>query len=158
MYLIRLALSNPYAVWSAVIGLCLLGFSVLSKIPTDILPDFRTPVVTSFFSYPGLPTTEMEKSVTSRVERALTLAGKIEHQESRTLPGVSVIKVFFQPGADASSAMNDIVNLEASDMFHLPPGIEWPITLRSEPGNLPVVLASIAGDGLSETELYKIGY
>ena len=101
---------------------------------------------------------DMEKSVTSRVERALTLAGKIEHQESRTIPGAAVIKVFFQPGADASSAMNDIVNLEASDMFHLPPGIEWPFTLRSEPSNLPVVLAAISGEGLSESELYSIGY
>lgn len=158
MRLVRASLSNPHAVWAAVIALCLLGISVAPRIATDILPDFRTPVVTSFFSYPGLPTQEMEKSVTSRVERALTLAGKIEHQESRTMPGVSVIKIFFQPGADPSSAMNDIVNLEASDMFHLPPGIEWPFTLRSEPGNLPVVLASIAGEGLSETELYKIGY
>ena len=100
----------------------------------------------------------MEKSVSSRVERALTLAGKIEHQESRTVPGAAVIKVFFQPGADASSAMNDIVNLEASDMFHLPPGIEWPFTLRSEPSNLPVVLAAISGEGLSESKLYSIGY
>jgi multidrug efflux pump subunit AcrB len=88
----------------------------------------------------------------------LTLAGKIEHQESRTVPGASVIKVFFQPGADPSSAMNDIVNLEASDMFHLPPGIEWPFTLRSEPANMPVVLAAISGEGLSESELYQIGY
>ena len=96
--------------------------------------------------------------MTSRVERALTLAGHIEHQESRTLPGASVIKIFFQPGANASSAMNDIVNLIASDMFHLPPGIEHPFTLRSEPANLPVVLAAIHGEGLSETELYKIGY
>ena len=54
--------------------------------------------------------------------------------------------------------MNDIVNLEASDMFHLPPGIEWPFTLRSEPANLPVVLAAISGEGLSESQLYTIGY
>ena len=101
---------------------------------------------------------DMEKSVSSRVERALTLAGKIEHQESRTVPGAAVIKIFFQPGADPSSAMNDIVNLEASDMFHLPPGIEWPFTLRSEPANLPVVLAAISGEGLSEQKLYSIGY
>ena len=158
MFLLRFALRNPHAVWAAAIGLCLLGLSVVPRIPTDILPDFKTPVVVSYFSYPGLPTGEMEKSVTSRVERALTLAGRIEHQESRTMPGASLIKIFFQPGANASSAMNDIVNLEASDMFHLPPGIEYPFTLRSEPANLPVVLAAIHGEGLSETELYKIGY
>ncbi|MHC4144033.1 MAG: efflux RND transporter permease subunit, partial [Planctomycetota bacterium] len=158
MVLVKFALRNPYAIWAVAIGLCLLGLAVIPNIPADILPDFKKPVVVSFFSYPGLPTGEMEKSVTSRVERALTLAGHIEHQESRTLPGASVIKIFFQPGADSSSAMNDIVNLIASDMFHLPPGMEHPFTLRSEPANLPVVLAAIHGEGLSETELYKIGY
>ncbi len=158
MGLINFSLRNRFAVLAASIALCLLGAAVIPGITVDILPDFKKPVVVSFFSYPGLPTLDMEKSVTSRVERALTLAGKIEHQESRTVPGAAVIKVFFQPGADASSAMNDIVNLEASDMFHLPPGIEWPFTLRSEPSNLPVVLAAISGEGLSESELYSIGY
>ncbi|KAA5547208.1 efflux RND transporter permease subunit [Roseiconus nitratireducens] len=158
MGLIRFSLGNRFAVLGAVVALCVLGAAVIPSITIDILPDFKKPVVVSFFSYPGLPTMEMEKSVTSRVERALTLAGKIEHQESRTVPGAAVIKVFFQPGADPSSAMNDIVNLEASDMFHLPPGIEWPFTLRSEPANLPVVLAAISGEGLSESELYTIGY
>jgi multidrug efflux pump subunit AcrB len=158
MGLIRFSLNNRYAILAAVISLCVLGAAVVPSIKIDILPDFKKPVVVSFFSYPGLPTLDMEKSVTARVERALTLAGKIEHQESRTIPGAAIIKVFFQPGADASSAMNDIVNLEASDMFHLPPGIEWPFTLRSEPANLPVVLAAISGEGLSESELYTIGY
>ncbi len=156
--LIHFSLNNRFAVLAGAIALCVLGAAVIPGITIDILPDFKQPVVVSFFSYPGLPTMDMEKSVTARVERALTLAGKIEHQESRTVPGAAVIKVFFQPGADASSAMNDIVNLEASDMFHLPPGIEWPFTLRSEPANLPVVLAAISGEGLSESELYTIGY
>ncbi|MHC4876454.1 MAG: efflux RND transporter permease subunit [Planctomycetota bacterium] len=158
MKLIQFSLRNPFAVLAVSIGLCLLGGAVIPATPIDILPDFEKPVIVSFFSYPGLPTMDMEKSVSSRVERALTLAGRIEHQESRTVPGAAVIKVFFQPGTNPSSAMNDIVNLEASDMFHLPPGIEWPFTLRSEPANLPVVLAAISGEGLSEKELYSIGY
>ncbi len=156
--MISFSLRNPFAVLAATIALCLLGAAVIPGITIDILPDFEKPVIVSFFSYPGLPTPEMEKSVTARVERALTLAGRIEHQESRTMSGAAIIKVFFQPGTNPSSAMNDIVNLEASDMFHLPPGIEWPFTLRSEPANMPVVLAAISGDGLTETELYKIGY
>ncbi|MCB9941351.1 MAG: efflux RND transporter permease subunit [Planctomycetaceae bacterium] len=158
MFLVRFALRNSYAVVALAIGLCLLGAAVVPLFPIDILPDFKKPVVVSYFSYPGLPTGEMEKSVTSRVERALTLAGRIEHQESRTMPGGAMIKIFFQPGTNPSSAMNDIVNLEASDMFHLPPGMEFPFTLRSEPANLPVVLAAISGEGLSEKELYTIGY
>ena len=158
MPLIRFAIRNPYAVVAVTLGFCLLGLAVIPLFQVDILPDFKQPVVVSYFSYPGLPTGEMEKSVTSRVERALTLAGGIEHQESRTMPGASMIKIQFHPGTDPSSAMNDIVNLEASDMFHLPPGIEFPFTLRSEPANLPVVLAAISGEGLSEKELYTIGY
>ncbi|MFK8113166.1 MAG: efflux RND transporter permease subunit [Rubripirellula sp.] len=158
MGLTNFSLNNRFAVLAVALALCILGAAVIPGITIDILPDFKKPVVVSYFSYPGLPTLDMEKSVSSRVERALTLAGKIEHQESRTVPGAAVIKVFFQPGADPSSAMNDIVNLEASDMFHLPPGIEWPFTLRSEPANLPVVLAAISGEGLSESELYSIGY
>ena len=158
MNLIQFSLRNPFGVLAVSLGLCLLGGAVIPATPIDILPDFEKPVIVSFFSYPGLPTLDMEKSVASRVERALTLAGRIEHQESRTVPGATVIKVFFQPGTNPSSAMNDIVNLEASDMFHLPPGIEWPFTLRSEPANLPVVLAAISGEGLSEKDLYSIGY
>lgn len=158
MFLVRFALRNPYAVWAVAIGMCLLGLSQIPKIPADILPDFKTPVVVSYYSYPGMPPLEMEKSVSARVERILTLASDIEHQESRSVPGACIIKVAFQPGADPAAALNEIINLEANDIHHLPPDIDWPFTLRSEPANLPVVLASISGEGLSETELYKIGY
>ena len=158
MFLVRFALRNPYAVWAAAIGLSLLGLSQIPKIPADILPDFKTPVVVSYFSYPGMPPLEIEKSVSSRVERILTLASDIDHQEARSVPGACVIKVTFHPGTDPAAALNEIINLEANDMHHLPPDIDWPFTLRSEPANLPVVLASISGEGLSETELYKIGY
>jgi multidrug efflux pump subunit AcrB len=158
MGLINFALRNPYAVLAAAVGLCLLSLTVIPSMPVDILPDFKTPVVVSYFSYPGLPTGEMEKTVTSRVERIHTLAGGMEHQESRTMPGACVMKIFFQAGTDPKSAMNDIVNLENNDFFHLPPGIEFPFVLRSEPANLPVVLAAISGEGLSESELYTIGY
>ncbi|MFC7339422.1 efflux RND transporter permease subunit [Haloferula chungangensis] len=154
----RLALRNPFAVLAAVLALALLGLAVYPRIPADILPDFKKPVIMSFFSYPGLPTQEMEGSVTSRVERALTLAGDRERIESRTLPGASMLKVTFNAGADPSTAMNDIFNYELSDMFHLPPGIEFPFTLRSEPANLPVMLGAISGEGLDEMELHTIGY
>jgi HAE1 family hydrophobic/amphiphilic exporter-1 len=158
MSLIRFALRNPYAVLAAALGLMLLGLAAFGRVPSDILPDFHRPVVVSYYSYPGLPTVEMEKSVTARIERVLTLAGGLDRIESRTMPGACIIKVFFRPGTDPSSAMNDIVNQEANDFHHLPPGIEYPFTLRSEPANMPVVLAAISGEGLSESELYSIGY
>ena len=78
MSLVKFALKNPFAVLAAVLGLSFLGVTVYPKISADILPDFKKPVIMSYFSYRVLPTMEMEKSVTSRVERALTLAGKRE--------------------------------------------------------------------------------
>ena len=158
MNLVKFALKNPFAILAAVLGLSFLGLAVYPKISADILPDFKNPVIMSYFAYRGLPTMEMEKSVTSRVERALTLAGKRERIESRTMPGAALLKVTFQAGADPSAAMNDIFNYELSDMFHLPPGIEFPFTLRSEPSNMPVMLGAISGEGLSESQLYTIGY
>jgi len=158
MSLVKFSLRNPFAVLAGVLGLSFLGMAVYPQISADILPDFKKPVIMSYFSYRGLPTMEMEKSVTSRVERALTLAGKRERIESRTMPGAALLKITFQAGADPSAAMNDIFNYELSDMFHLPPGMEFPFTLRSEPANMPVMLGAISGEGLSESELYSIGY
>ena len=84
-------------VLAAVLGLAFLGLAVLPRIPADILPDFKKPVIMSFFSYPGLPTIDMEKSVTSRVERALTLAGHRERIESRTMPGAAMSTATISP-------------------------------------------------------------
>jgi len=156
--LVGFVIRNPYAVFAAVLALAFLGLTAFPRIVADILPDFKKPVIMSFFSYPGLPTQEMEMSVTSRVKRALTLAANRERIESRTMPGASMLKVTFEAGTDPSAAMNDIFNYELSDMFHLPPGIEFPFTLRSEPANMPVLLGAISGEGLSESELYTIGY
>ena len=158
MSLVKFALKNPFGILAVVLGLSFLGVAVYPQITADILPDFKKPVIMSYFSYRGLPTVEMEKSVTSRVERALTLAGKRERIESRTMPGAALLKVTFEAGADASAAMNDIFNYELSDIFHLPPGIEFPFTMRSEPSNMPVMLGAISGEGLSESQLYTIGY
>ncbi|MDZ8120154.1 efflux RND transporter permease subunit [Pontiella agarivorans] len=156
--LVKFSLKNSFAVLAGVLALAFLGWAVYPKIPTDILPSFKKPVVATYYSYPGLPTLDMEKSVSARVERVLTMAGKRDTIEARIMPGACIIKVTFQAGADPSAAMNDVVNIEMSDLHHLPPGIEVPFTMSGEPANLPVVLAAIGGEGLTETDLYKIGY
>ena len=158
MGLVSFALKNPFTILAIALGLSLLSLAIVPSIPVDILPDFKTPMVVTFYSYPGMPTAEMEKSVAESIERLLTLAGGMEHQESRSVPGASVLKVGFHPGTKASAAMNDVVNLENNGLFQLPPGIEYPFTLPSEPGNLPVVLAAISGEGLSEKDLYQVAY
>ena len=100
MGLVRFALKNPYTIIAIAPGLTFLSINVVPTMPVDILPDFKTPMVTSFYSYPGMPTMEMEKCVAERLERSLTLAGGMEHQESRSVPSASIMKIVFHAGMD----------------------------------------------------------
>ena len=158
MQLVRFALKNPYTIIALAIGLSLLSLVLLPSIPVDILPDFKTPVIVSYYSYPGFPTGEMEKCVAERLERLLTLASR------DGAPGIALdawrkpVENHLPSRTDVHAAMNDIVTMETNDLFHLPPGIDFPFTLRSEPGSLPVVLAAVSGEGLSEKDLYQVAY
>src|SRR5689334_5394057 len=119
MSLVGFALKNPFTILAVALGLTLLSVAVVPTMPVDILPDFKTPMVVSFYSYPGMPTMEMEKSVAERLERPLTLAGGMEHQESRSVPGASIMRIVFHSGTDPHAALNEVVNLETNDFFHL---------------------------------------
>ena len=85
-------------------------------------------VVATFFS--GMPPEQIEADITGRFERFFTLASNIEHIESRSLPGVSLIKIYFQPGTDADSAVTNISNLAMANLRRLPPGTLPPVVLK----------------------------
>ena len=108
-------------------------------------------------SYNGMPPEEIETEITGKFERFFTLGSGIDHMESRSLPGVSVIKVFFQPGTDADSDVNSISNLAMADLRRLPPGTMPPIILKFDASSLPVCLITLKGEGLSEATLRDIG-
>ena len=90
-------------------------------------------------------------------ERFFTLGSGIDHMESRSLPGVSIIKVFFQPGTNADSDVNTISNLAMADLRRLPPGTLPPIVLKFDASSLPVCLVTLKGEGLTETQLRDLG-
>jgi multidrug efflux pump subunit AcrB len=108
-------------------------------------------VVATFYS--GMPPEQIETDITGRFERFFTLGSGIEHIESRSLPGVSVIKVYFQPGTDADSAVTTISNLAMAQLRRLPPGTLPPVVLKFDASSLPVCLVTFKGEGLSETAL-----
>ncbi len=95
----------------------------------------------------------MESDITTRFERFFTLGSDIEHIESRSLPGVSIIKVFFQPGIDLSAAAATLGNLAMADLRHLPPGTLPPLILKSGASSLPVTLVTVSGAGYNEAQL-----
>ena len=121
--------------------------------PVDMFPAIDIPVVVVATFYSGMPPEQIENSITCRFERFFTLGSGIEHIESRSLPGVSIIKVYFQPGTNPDSAVATISNLAMAEMRRLPPGTLPPVVLKFDASSLPVCLVTLSGEGLNETQL-----
>ena len=124
--------------------------------PVDMFPAINIPVVVVATFYSGMPPEQVENSITFRLERFLTLGSGIEHIESRSLTGVSIIKVFFHPGTNPDAAVAMIGGLATAEMSRLPPGTLPPVVLKFDASSLPVCLLTLGGEGLSETQLKDI--
>ncbi len=121
------------------------ALSSLVRMPVDMFPTINIPVVVVATFYSGMPPEQIETDITSRFERFFTLASGIDHIESRSLPGVSVIKVYFQPGTNADSAVTTISNLAMAQLRRLPPGTLPPVVLKFDASSLPVCLVTFKG-------------
>ena len=102
----RFAIKNPYLIIVICLIITVVGATSLVRMPVDMFPDMNIPVVVVATFYSGMPPEQIETDITSRFERFFTLGSGIEHIESRSLPGVSVIKVYFQPGTNPDSAVD----------------------------------------------------
>src|SRR5512144_889700 len=147
------SLRNPHAIIVGALITTLLGVTAFTRMPVDVFPDLKIPAVVVATFYPGMPPTEVERNITTRFERFFTLGSDIEHIESRSLPGVSIIKVFFHSGADVDTAAASLANLAMADLRHLPPGTLPPLVLKSGASSLPVTLVTVGGPGFSEAQL-----
>jgi multidrug efflux pump subunit AcrB len=134
-----------------------LGSVVVGRMPVDLFPEIRIPVVVVATFYNGMPPEQIEANITNPFERFFTLGSGIDHIESRSLTGVSLIKVYFQPGTDPDSAVTSISNLAMAQLRRLPPGTLPPVVLKFDASSLPVCLVTLKGDGLDETALHDLG-
>ena len=146
------AIRNPYFIVVICLIIAVVGVTSLVRMPVDMFPAMNIPVVVATF-YSGMPPEQIETDITSRFERFFTLGSGIEHIESRSLPGVSVIKVYFQPGTNPDSAVTTISNLAMAQLRRLPPGTLPPVVLKFDASSLPVCLVTFKGEGLDETQL-----
>jgi HAE1 family hydrophobic/amphiphilic exporter-1 len=149
----RFAIANPYFIVVVCLIIAVVGGTSLARMPVDMFPAMNIPVVVVATFYSGMPPEQIETDITSRFERFFTLGSGIEHIESRSLPGVSVIKVYFQPGTNADSAVTTISNLAMAQLRRLPPGTLPPVVLKFDASSLPVCLVTFKGEGLNETAL-----
>ena len=147
------AIRNPYFIVVVCLIIAVVGVTSLKRMPVDMFPAMNIPVVVVATFYSGMPPEQIETDITSRFERFFTLGSGIEHIESRSLPGVSVIKVYFQPGTNPDSAVTTISNLAMAQLRRLPPGTLPPVVLKFDASSLPVCLVTFKGEGLNETQL-----
>jgi multidrug efflux pump subunit AcrB len=147
------AIRAPYFIVVVALIVAVVGGTAVARMPVDMFPSINIPMVVVATFYNGMPPEQIETDITSRFERQFTLASGVEHIESRSLPGASVIRVYFQPGANADSAVATVSNLAMAQLRRLPPGTLPPVVLKFDASSLPVCLVTIQGQGLSETQL-----
>src|SRR6266571_6526387 len=153
----RFAIRNPYFIVVLCLFVVVIGLTSVVRMPVDLFPAINIPQVVVATFYNGMPPEDIETEITGRFERFFTLGAGIDHMESRSLPGASVIKVYFQPGTNADSDVNEISNLAMADLRRLPPGTLPPVVMKFDASSLPVCLITLQGKGLSETQLRDLG-
>jgi len=152
----RFSIRNPYFIIVVCLVLTVIGITSLARMPVDLFPVINLPEVVVATFYSGMPPEDIETDITNPLERWFTLASGVDHTESRSLLGVSIIKVFFQPGTNADADVTQLSNLAMADLKRLPPGTLPPVVMKFDTSSLPVCLVTIKGEGLNETQLHDI--
>lgn len=152
----KFALRNPFFIIMLCLMVSLVGVVNTVRMPVDLFPKIDMPVVVVATFYNGMPPEQIEADITNTFERFFTLGANIDHSESRSLTGVSLIKIYFKPGTDPNSALSNIANLAMADLRRLPPGTLPPVVLGMDASTQPVCLVTLKGQGLNETNLKDI--
>jgi CzcA family heavy metal efflux pump len=158
MWIVRLALNRPYTFVVMAIMILILGVLSIRTTPVDIFPDIDIPVISVIWTYSGMSTEEFERRLTIYSEYSLSANVKdIKSMESQTLDGVSVIRLFFHPGANVDSAMAQATAISQAILRRMPPGVQPPIILRYTASSVPIIQLALSSKTLSESELYDYG-
>ena len=152
----RFAIRYPYLIIVFCLVVTVVGVSSLLRMPVDLFPPINIPVVVVATFYSGMPPQDIENDITGTYERFFTLASGIDHIQSRSLPGVSLIKVYFHPGTNADTDVTAISNLAMANLRRLPPGTLPPVVLKFDASRLPVCLITLRGEGLNQATLHDL--
>src|SRR5260370_17764599 len=154
MWIVRLALRRPYTFVVLALLLLLLAPIAVQRTPTDIFPNIDIPIVTVLWNFKGMSPQEMAKRIVSNFERGLTTTvNDIEHIESQTLAGTSVVKIFFQPHANIAAAVAQVTAISQAQVHSLPPGTGPPLVITYNASSVPILQLALSGEGLSEQQL-----
>lgn len=158
MWIVRIALNRPYTFIVCALVILLISPLVITRTPTDIFPEINIPVVLAVWNYNGLSPQEMEHRIVSSFERSLTTTvGNIEHIESQTVNGRSIVKVYFQPMANVQTALSQVTAISQTVVRGMPPGTNPPFIIIISASTVPILQLGLRGEGLSEQELNDFG-
>src|SRR5579859_4724657 len=150
----RFSIRNPYFIIVIFLALAVIGITSVARMPVDLFPTINLPEVVVATFYSGMPPEDIETDITNPLERFFTMASGMDHMESRSMLGVSIIKAYFQPGTNADADVTELSNLALADLKRLPPGTLPPVVLKFDASSLPVCLVAVSGKGLNETQLH----
>jgi multidrug efflux pump subunit AcrB len=155
MWIVRIALNRPYTFIVLTLLILLVSPLVIQRTPVDIFPNVNIPVVVVLWNYTGLNAEEMEERVSTVFERNLTTTvNDMEHTESQTYNGKSIIKIFFHPNVKIEMAVAQITAQGASAVRFMPPGTTPPFIVVYNASSVPIVQLALSGKGLSEQQLF----
>ncbi len=156
--MVRASLKNPYAIVAVCVIVVLLGVVSYQKMTVDIFPEIKVPVVAVATFYKGMGPSEIEGAITLRLEQLFLQASYVEHIESRSLPGVSLIKIYFHPEYTVDAGLAEITSLTYSALRFMPKGMFPPTIIKFGATNLPIANLVLSSPTLSEKEVRDIAY
>jgi len=158
MWLIRTALSKPYTFVVMAVLIAFGGGTTARKMPTDIFPTIDIPVISVLWNYGGLPPEEMERRIANNFERFVTtIVSNIDHVESQSLTGISIVKIYLQPGADVPQAIAQTSAVAQTAVRQMPPGAVPPMVLQYSATSVPILMLAMDSDSLSEQQMFDYG-
>ncbi|MEO6677838.1 MAG: efflux RND transporter permease subunit, partial [Pseudomonas sp.] len=152
--LVKTALLKPYTFIVLAIFICIIGPMAALRTPTDVFPDIGIPVIAVVWQYNGLAPQDMAGRVIYTYERSLsTTVNDIEHIESQSLPGMGIVKIFFQPGVDIRTANAQVTAVSQTVLKQMPPGITPPLILNYSASTVPILQMAFSSPTLSEAKI-----
>jgi CzcA family heavy metal efflux pump len=156
--IVRIALARPLTFIVMAILIAIVGVLAAVRTPVDIFPDIRVPVIAAAWQYQGLSPDDMSGRIITPFERVLTTTvNDIEHVESQSMPGIGVVKIYFQPGADIRTATAQVTSVSQTVLRQLPPGITPPLILNYNASTVPILQLALSGKGMSEGQMLDLG-
>jgi len=157
MWIIKVALNRPYTFIVLAVLILLISPVMILRTPSDIFPNINIPVIAVSWTYTGLNPEEMEGRITTVYERTLTtLVDNIQHIESTTVNGTSVVKIFLQPDASLDTANAQVTAASQTILRQLPPGTQPPLIINFSASSVPILQLALSGNGLTESQLNDI--